>query len=250
MDAHIQSYLRTAASRGRDTERVGPFLATFDPDTDHPFLNYAMPDDGAAPSHREVAALVDAYERRRRKPRLEYLPRVAPAVEAALVVAGFAVEDRPPLMTCAAARAPELPAPHGIELVLPLSDPDFLAAVTAQREAFGGSPPGGREAARLRATVAAGGIAVLARDARTGEPAGAGVCSPPGDGVTELAGIGVRHAFRRRGIAGAITARLAREAFAVGVTTAFLTPGDDGAGRVYGRAGFVTTGEMLHISRA
>jgi predicted GNAT family acetyltransferase len=54
--------------------------------------------------------------------------------------------------------------------------------------------------------------------------------------------------YRRRGIAGAITARLARELFADGVTTVFLTPGDDGAHRVYARAGFADTTAMLHLS--
>jgi hypothetical protein len=46
----------------------------------------------------------------------------------------------------------------------------------------------------------------------------------------------------------AATARTA-DAFAVGVTTAFLTPGDDGAHRVYERAGFADATVMLHISR-
>jgi predicted GNAT family acetyltransferase len=55
--------------------------------------------------------------------------------------------------------------------------------------------------------------------------------------------------YRRRGLAAAITARLTRDAFAAGVTTAFLTPGDDGAHRVYERAGFVDTTVMLHLAR-
>ena len=76
------------------------------------------------------------------------------------------------------------------------------------------------------------------------------MCTPPADEVTELAGIGVQAAYRRRGIAGALTARLAEQAFAAGVTTAFLTPGDDGAGRVYERAGFEPRSLMLHIALA
>jgi predicted GNAT family acetyltransferase len=66
--------------------------------------------------------------------------------------------------------------------------------------------------------------------------------------VTEIAGIGVLEGHRRRGIAGAITAGLARAAFAAGQTTAWLTPGDDGAHRVYARAGFVDRSAMLHLS--
>jgi GNAT superfamily N-acetyltransferase len=249
-DTRVQAYLRSSASHGRTTERVGPFLATFHPTSRHPFLSYAIPDDGAEPSAGDVAALVEAYTRRGRTPRLEYLPAVAPAVEAALLAGGLTVDARLPLMTCAADRLVDLPAPEGIELVVPDTDEELLGTLTATAAAFGEPPPERtRDAANgLRDTVAEGGIAVLARDARTGEPAGGGFCTIPGDGTTELAGIGVVKPFRRRGVAGAITSRLAREAFAAGVTTAFLTPGDDGAGRVYARAGFKFTSTMLHLS--
>ncbi|MBV8933942.1 MAG: GNAT family N-acetyltransferase, partial [Kutzneria sp.] len=43
----VQNYVRETAPRGRETARVGPFLATFTPGTDHPMLNYAIPDNGA-----------------------------------------------------------------------------------------------------------------------------------------------------------------------------------------------------------
>jgi len=256
LEHHIQSYLRATASRVRDTERIGPFLATFDRTSDHPFLSYAIPDDGAEPTADDVAALIGAYRARGRRPRLEFLPAVAPAAEAVLLAGGFAVEARPPLMTCGPADAVEIADPPGIELVTPESDAEHVARVRVTAAAFGepaGDPDaddGGADAAtvaRTRDTVAAGGIVILARDAQTGASAGGGVCTPPGDGATELAGIGVRQEYRRRGVAAAITSRLAREAFAAGVRTAFLTPGDDGALRVYERAGFRSRGTMLHL---
>jgi hypothetical protein len=46
-----------------------------------------------------------------------------------------------------------------------------------------------------------------------------------------------------------VTARLAGDAFAVGVTTAFLTPGGDGAHRVYARVGFADRTILVHIGR-
>ena len=52
----IQSYLRVAAPRGREHERIGPFLATFNVSTDNPYLNYAIPDDSATPDAGDVAA--------------------------------------------------------------------------------------------------------------------------------------------------------------------------------------------------
>ncbi|MEG3975323.1 hypothetical protein QT970_11950 [Microcoleus sp. herbarium8] len=58
MESRIQSYLRFAASQQRDTERIGPFLATFSRHSANPYLNYAIPDDGAAPSLADVNALL------------------------------------------------------------------------------------------------------------------------------------------------------------------------------------------------
>jgi GNAT superfamily N-acetyltransferase len=252
MDARIQSYLRVAASRVRDTERVGPFLATFSRHSANPYLNYALPDDGATPSPDHIDTLVAAYRQRHRTPRLEYLPGVAPAVEAALLARGFVVQARLPVMVCVPGGLRPVPAPAGIELVPPRSDAALLAAATMQHQAFDDpAPVTGADLASLRDTIRAGGLVVLARETRSSAPVGIGLCSVPCDGVTELAGIGVHASFRRRGIAGAITAWLAREAFAAGVTTAFLTPVDHDAGRVYARAGFAATDStVLHLWRA
>jgi GNAT superfamily N-acetyltransferase len=246
----IQSYLRTSASRVRETERIGPFLATFDRGSDNPFLSYAVPDDGAVPSPSEVGQLVSAYHRRDRTPRLEYLDEAAPDVEAPLLAGGFAVEARLAVMICSLESLVDLLAPNGVELILPRSDGEVLGLVTAQGEAYGGFLSGPAEdAARMRRNLAAGGIAVLARDVETREAAGGGICSAPEDGIAEIASVGVRAAFRRRGIAGAVVGRLTREAFDAGVTLPFLTPESNAEERIYARAGYVRVSEVLHISR-
>ncbi len=246
--ARIQAYLRVAAARGRDTEQIGPFLATFTSRADNPFLNYAIPDDGADPTALEAAALMAAFERRGRRPRLEYADALAPAVEPVLVRAGFSAEARMPLMTCTPGAERPQPIPAGIELILPRSDAELLGMVAAQNEAYGDVQPAPEDAMRLRASLAAGMIAVLARDAEKKEAAGAGICTGPQDGLTEVAAIGVRPAFRRRGIAGALAARLTREAFGAGVTLAFLMAAHEAEGHIYARAGFSVAGEILHIS--
>ena len=248
MNSRIQSYLRVAASHQRHTERIGSFLATFTPDNDNPFLNYAIPDDYATPSPVDVAALITAYEKRFRQPRLEYVAQLAPAVEEVLINAGFSVEGHLPLMTCDLGSAQILPTPPGIELVLPASYADLLSTVTVQFEAYGDATPDPTAVNRLRNSLAAGGIAVLARIAATGEPVGAGVCSVPSDQTTEIAGIGVRAAFRRRGVAGALTTRLVQEAFATGISLPFLMAAQETEARLYARAGFSAIGEILHIS--
>ena len=249
MDSRIQSYLRLAASLKRDTERIGPFVATFTRHNDNPFLNYAIPDSNATPEGADIAALITAYKRRSRIPRLEYVPRLAPVVEGALLAAGFAVEGRLPLMTCIPGSEQTLPMPPDIELVVPAADAELLAPVAVQNEAYGAPAPDLDAARRLQASLAAGQIAVLARVAATGEPVGAGVCSVPDNGMTEIAGIGVRVPFRRRGVAGALTIRLVREAFDKGVSVAFLMAAHEAEARIYVRTGFSPIGEILHISR-
>ncbi len=248
MESHIQSYLRVAASHQRDTERIGSFLATFSRSSDNLFLNYAIPDDNATPSPADVAALIAAYEKRSRKPRLEYVTQLAPAVEGALIDAGFCVEGHLPLMTCAPGSEQSLLVPPGIELILPVSDADLLATISVQNEAYGAPPPDFSAIVDLRSSLKAGGIAVLARIMATDEPVGAGVCTVPSNQTTEVAGIGVRSAFRRRGVAGALTTRLVQEAFASGVTVPFLMAAHEAEKRIYARAGFSVVGEILHIS--
>jgi ribosomal protein S18 acetylase RimI-like enzyme len=251
MDARIQNYMRFAASFWRETQKVGPFLATFHRHSENPYLNYAIPDQGAEPSDEEVAALVSAFERRGLKPRLEYLPSQAPLAETALLASGFRAEGRLALMTCTRESFRSLPVPPGIEIVVPVSDSDFAGIVLVTKQSYEAeaAPPTQAEVDGRRALIGAGGFAVLARDRETGEPAGSGICEVRHGGVTELATVGVRPQFRRRGIAAAVTARLAGEAFAAGVSLIWLTPLGDEGERIYSRVGFVTGSEVLHISR-
>ena len=249
--SRIQAAIRAAACRGRDSARTGPFLATFDREDDNPFLNYAIPDAHSTPRPDEVRALVAAYRARARKPRLEYLPSLAPGVEPVLVAEGFEVEGRLPLMISREAGSGPLPAVDGIELVSPSSEEDYRAAASVQWEAYEGrgSVPE-REVAGLRRTASAGGVVVLARDARTHEPAGAGLCTRSHESYTELTSVGVRPAFRRRGIAAAMAGWLAREALARGVSVVFLMAIGEAEARIYARAGFTLESEVLHILRS
>jgi ribosomal protein S18 acetylase RimI-like enzyme len=194
-----------------------------------------------------VAALVDAYHRHERTPRLEYIPSLAPAVEPVLVAAGFEVEGRLPLMTYG--KGQDGSPPQGIEILEATGDDELRGVASVQWEAYGeeGKAPQ-RVADGLRRTIAAGGLVVLARDAETGEPAGAGVCTGPHGGASELTSVGVRLAYRRRGIAEAVTRRLAGEMRARGNDGVFLMAAGEREARIYERAGFATISEILHIS--
>ncbi len=245
----INAYLRASVTLSRETERIGPFLASFSPEDDNRFLNYAIPDDDAEPTAADVSALTDVCRRRERLPRLEYVPVAASAVERSLIDAGWDPEGCLPLMIL-----PEHADIHGglpadVELVAPVTDAELLATVAAQNEAYGGHPPGPDEGTALRRTIEAGGRVVLARVAGGGEPIGGGLFVAPQEGVTEISAIGVRKPFRHRGVATAMVRWLALQARANGATTVFLMAASAAEERIYARIGFATVGEVLHISR-
>lgn len=195
-----------------------------------------------------MAALVHAYRARARTPRLEYVASFAPAVEPALLAAGFEVEGRLPLMVYRG--GDDKAAPDGIELLAATSDDELRSVAEVQWEAYAESGPvPARAADGLRRTLQAGGIVVLARDAVSKEPAGGGLCTGPHEGATELTSIGVRERYRRRGIAEAMTRWLAREMHARGCDGVFLMADGPPEELIYTRAGFVTISDILHISR-
>jgi ribosomal protein S18 acetylase RimI-like enzyme len=250
LQARIQAYLRAVAPLGRDSEQIGPFLATFTPTTNNPYLNYAIPADDATPTHDEVVALVDAYHRRQRRPRLEYVTEAAPAVENALLADGFTIEGRLPVMITDSSTLTEPRIRADIELVSPESDDELYAMAVVQAEAYEATnKPTRADVQRQRAALAAGALAVIARDRRSGVVVGAGSSSPIRDGLTEVAAIGVAVTHRRQGIGAALAARLASVAISQGATTPWLMAAHDAERRIYERAGFRTISDILHISR-
>ncbi|MEU8829610.1 GNAT family N-acetyltransferase [Streptomyces sp900116325] len=247
MDADVQSHTRTLALRSPDHLRIGPFTVRHNPDWQLKYANYAIPDQGAEPTAADVQALIAAFRERDRMPRLEYLPGGAPAVEPALLAAGFTVENRAPILACAPA---DLLPPKPVDALVitePATDAEFDAAARVQHHGYGGTgEPEGGEAAWLRNADAGGGVAALATV--DGVPAGAGGCSVPVDGLTELAGLAVADTFRRRGIGAALSAHLTATAFARGCRVVWLEPGDADVERIYAGIGYRRIGEKLNIS--
>jgi GNAT superfamily N-acetyltransferase len=247
-DVAIAAYLRRSITMGRDHERIGPFTASYSRSSRNPFLNYAIPDDGARPTADDVAALEAAYRGRGLDPRLEYLPSLAPAVEGVLIAAGFAAEGRLVLMVPGDATPRTLP--DGIELLAPTTDNDLRDVRLVQQEAYEDPDPiDDASVARLRANLAGGAGAVLARSIADGTPVGAGEYTEPIDGVSEITSIAVRAPWRRRGIATAISVRVLADITAAGVTSPFLMA-NTSESRVYAGVGFEPIGEVLHISLA
>ncbi|MFF8913368.1 GNAT family N-acetyltransferase [Streptomyces sp. NPDC015032] len=247
MDVEVQIHARTLALRSPGHLRVGPFTVRYNPDWSIKYANYAIPDQDAEPTAAELDALIAAFRERERLPRLEFLPGWAPAVEPALLAAGFTVENRAPVLTCAPG---DLLPPKPVDALTtaePVTDAEFDAAALVQHLAYGGTgAPEEGQAAWLRAAAGGGGVAALATV--DGVPAGAGGCSVPVDGLSELTGLAVAAAFRRRGIGAALSAHLTAAAFERGCRMVWLEPGDADVERVYAGIGYRRVGEKLNIS--
>ncbi|TDQ04363.1 GNAT family N-acetyltransferase [Labedaea rhizosphaerae] len=244
----VAHHVRASLTR-RDHERVGPFVAAFDPASTNPWRNYAVPDDGAQPTPADVAALIALFEARGLVPRLEYVPMAAPAVETALTTAGFTVEGRPPVMVSWPGSLPAPECPTGTTVRTVTSDAEFLAAATVQNEAYKASnPPTPSDVGRLRSCVDRGGFVGLATQTVTGSAVGSGLLDVPIDGIGELAAVGVLEAFRCRGIATALSLHLATTAHAQGLRLVWLEAAPEEE-NLYRRAGFVPAASKLWISR-
>ena len=246
-DRAIMAFIRVSR-KAHELPRVGPFALLLTGATRLRFLNYASPDDGADPEDSELGALVDAFRSADRKPRVEFLPSVAPALESRLTAHGWTLEARLPLMTCTARTVREPRLPDGILIDTAADDGKLLEMARLQHEIFGDPEPAdARTVARLRGSLDRGGNALIGRDAGTHQLIGAAQSGVPAGGATELVGVVVAPSHRRRGIAAAMVSALARQSLDAGLTTVFLeaAPGADGA---YRNAGFRRTSTSVHLS--
>ncbi len=250
--SRLQAYLRHSAAERYEPQRVPPFTLFFHRSDPFPHFNYAIPDEPISGDVAEpLATLRAAFRARGRLPRFEFVEPFAPGLAGILSAAGFAEEARNPLMLCTRDSLRAAPDVAGLDIVqVPPDAPlrDVQGFLDAQRRGFDSEARGAaseEEAERYRATLHHG-RAFLGRLA--GEPVGAAVFTTPWQGITELVGIATRAAFRRQGVASALTAAATRVAFEQGVELASLSAGDEQAGRVYERVGFRPFATMLAYS--
>jgi GNAT superfamily N-acetyltransferase len=237
----LESYLRRAARAEREAIEIPPFVIFLDSDDPLRFFNYAHPlqpiaGDPAlvrAELAEPLASLRAQFASRGRTPR-------------------FVEEGRYPLQVCDLQSYRSAPVVRGLEIqqlseVTPAGDLEDFVAV--ERKGFGHRVADAiteEDCEDLRDSMRRGGLAFLAR--LDGRPVGIASCTVLLDGLTELAGIATLPECRRHGIATAITAAAAQTVFALGVEAAFLTAGDEQAGRVYQRVGFRPRATVLAFS--
>jgi ribosomal protein S18 acetylase RimI-like enzyme len=141
-------------------------------------------------------------------------------------------------------------APAGITIRQATSDTDLTAAATVQHHAYQAPhPPGTHDISRLTSLTKRGGLVAIAVDDSSGTVTGTGLVDVTGDrpAVGELAAVGVLTAFRRRGIASALSAHLATTAHSQGIGLVFLEAEPEEE-QIYRRTGFTDITTKLWAS--
>lgn len=244
----VSAYLRSRMGLQGGKQRLSPFTVTIDIHSDEPSRNYAVPDDGSLPAPIVLDRLSQWFEQRQRRPRLEYIDELAPSLLQALIEQGFVVEAPLSLMTCDHCDLSANSDLIDVSWTLAESESELHAAARVQNHAYGVTDTTEADVERLHRVVEQGGAVALAR-CPEGLPLGAGLYTPPIDGVTEIAAIGVHADARGRGIGRAVSALLAEHAFVQGVEFLFLMTEAVNEDRIYAQAGFRRFGRLLAVSK-
>lgn len=232
----------TGLSRVRTVVPAPPFTGLIKPGAPA-FVNYAV----AAKPGEPVDKLGDALDELRAAfppgpIRFELIDEACPGAVAALEAAGLTVIGRYPVLTLEVADLRMPTTPGGATVEVSKTKQDAVDADRVANTAFG-SPAGDPDAP---GDPASGG-SVLARV--NGEPAAAAFWTAVADGVTEIAGVATLEEYRGRGLGALVTAAAVQAAVELtGVSLAWLTPGHDGADRIYRRVGFTPTAHAVHLS--
>jgi ribosomal protein S18 acetylase RimI-like enzyme len=247
----IETYYDGVPRSAARTETIGPFTLFVNRGPGWPY--YARPTLGAS-----AFAAGDVTRVRERQRALQipescaWVREGSPGVEAAAEAVGLSVAAHP-LMVARETEAdtPEALSGMSVRLVTPEDDLARFRAVAAIGFGAPGTATGlegiesleGHAAGRTPEQVAYDrarlreGWTVMAVALVEGAPVGVGSHQPLGT-VSEVTGVATLPAFRRRGIAAAVTRLLVADARQRGARTIFLSAADAEVGRIYERIGF------------
>jgi len=225
----IQDTLVETLSAARDAERIGGFVYLHSPGDSLKWLNQSIPVAPCAPA--DVRRLIQRYQETQREPWLEFFLDLSPDVPPMLEAEGLVRIQDMPIMVLP--RDEWLPARYDHQARI-ASQPELQPGLEALAEAFGNPVDSGGVwesicSGRALAAVGFSEHQVVAMGQAVGNAE-----------IREVAGIGTRPSFRRRGYASAVIHCLLDQFFSAGGDVAWLTPGDDGAESVYQRCGFRT----------
>lgn len=246
--ARVQMYLRHKAGASLSCHSCTPFSVFVQMDRQE--NTFMIPDVPVDKAINQVITELQVYASARHIPaRVRVIEEYSPAFVAALRSTGFGEVWRQPVMLCTSARQLDAPEIEGLSFAALSAQ----AAIDDLREAWDtnalgfGETPGVNDAQieQFRRELKNGRAVIAKVDS---VPAGAAMFTAVQRGVAELVGIATLPEFRRRGIAGALTAHAAQAALEHGADLVFLTTDSPDAARVYQRIGFKTAGWLVELS--
>jgi ribosomal protein S18 acetylase RimI-like enzyme len=252
----IDDYMDAVPRAAARAEDLGP-LRLFVKTQAEGWPYYARPVPGAGEITGEDVARMRARQRDLGVPEaFEWVVEVTPSLAAAAEATGLEVLTHPLLMLSHDDLRPVAPPPgFTVRLADLQDDPAQVAAVAmagfdAPGTAVGEDSPDA--VSRHEATISDAtraykrgrlerGVTVPVVAEMSGRLVAVGFHQPVAT-MSEIVGVATLPAFRRRGLAAAITSALTADAFARGVDTVVLSAGDDDIARVYERVGFLRVG--------
>ena len=250
--ARLEAYYDEVPRAGSDTEEHGPFTI-FVSKGGWPY--YARPSLGAGDiTPDEVTAVLARLKELGVPESIEWVHENTPSLREAALAAGVSVDEYPLLVLdgdpverqspCAVRRMTPDDADLGVVMAsihVGFGQDDTLVgdASVAERDTMVAAPD--FDTSHLSSVLEAGrSVMYGAFDPDLGA-VGGGSHNPRGQ-VTEIVGVGVLPAQRRRGIAGHLTWALTEDAMAGGVTTVFMSAGSDAVARIYEGVGYRRVG--------
>jgi GNAT superfamily N-acetyltransferase len=230
-------------SRNRTVVAASPFTGLLMPGAAG-FMSYAVAEKPGQPV-RELGDSLDILRAAFApiEPRFELIDEACPGAVEALLAAGLTATGRYPLLTLETENLIIPKSPPGVTVHVAESKEDAIDAQRVASEAFDspmdGDPPAPGDPRD-------GGCVVARMD---GEVVATAFWTSVADGVSEIAGVATSPGHRNRGLGTLVTAEAVRAAVELaGVRLAWLTPGHDGADRIYRRVGFTPTAHAVHLS--
>lgn len=254
----IDGYLDAVPRAAARAEDHGP-LRLFVKTVTEGWPYYARPIPGAGSFTVEHVERVRARQRELGLPEsFEWIADTAPGFAGVARLAGLEVVLHP-LLSLTLGELRRIEPPDGATVRMARADDDHahLAGVAMAGFEVPGTEIVDRsfdDVARFEATVTSAtveykrrrlenGVTLPAFAVVDGRVVAVGYHQPVG-AMSEIVGVATLAAFRRRGLAAALTSVLALDAFERGVETVVLSAGDDAVSRVYERVGFSRVGTM------
>jgi predicted GNAT family acetyltransferase len=243
--ARIAAAQLTGSARSKRQVIAGPLAGMLHDDDAWYLSGVLAADPGQTFDPDDVPWAIDtirqAFAAEGRWVHAEFVDEANPGLAEALAAQGMTIVSRLPLLVVdpAGLIVPELPVGTTVTVVSSPEEQAVANAVAAEAYELDSAD------FAYKPDPADGGAVIVHVD---DVPAATAAWTAVADEVTEVAGVGTIHSHRRRGLGAIATAYATQTAFDLGgATLAWLTPGDDGADRVYRRLGYAPRATAVHL---